>query len=215
MRTWHAPGKENAPFITSRSVNRYHCPRPHRRIAKSKGWPVFCGAKPGIAGVCFANRQPPKNNAILLRDRRSPPIDDADRRPSVGRFGGVGRPAPNVGRHATAAPHGLAGSMRTRSQGRPLSCSPLTARPARVAALPLSTDKPMAPGAPSEPEAPATAHPSGVSSSCCKRSASSLGNRGSQDASIKPTPIKSRRCVRSLSRNETSFICTSASRLSN
>ena len=54
--------------------------------------------------------------------------------------------------------------------------------------------------------------PSGLSSNSFSRAESSAGRRGSQDSSTRPTSIMSRRCVRSLSRNDVSFIFTSDSR---
>ncbi len=54
--------------------------------------------------------------------------------------------------------------------------------------------------------------PSGVSSKDCSRADNSAGTFGGHDSSTSPTSIKSRRCVRSLSRNEVSFMRTSASR---
>lgn len=59
-----------------------------------------------------------------------------------------------------------------------------------------------------------TLHPSGVSSSSCRRAASSGGYLPGQVASRRPTPIMSRRWTWSLRRNDVSFILTSDSRFS-
>ena len=55
--------------------------------------------------------------------------------------------------------------------------------------------------------------PSGLSSSDCKRSPSGAGSRLTHVRSTSTTSIRSRRCMRSLSRNDVSFICTSGARL--
>src|SRR5205823_11636888 len=57
---------------------------------------------------------------------------------------------------------------------------------------------------------PEETQPCGVSTSTCKRAARSGGNRLHQVALIKPTSNMSRRCVRSLSRKEVSFMRTKA-----
>src|ERR1039458_4282825 len=54
--------------------------------------------------------------------------------------------------------------------------------------------------------------PSGLSSKCCSRTPNSEGSRATQEASKSPTSIKSRRWVRSLSRNEVSFMRANALR---
>lgn len=54
---------------------------------------------------------------------------------------------------------------------------------------------------------------SGLSKICCKRAPSSGENFTVQFSSTSPTSIKSRRCIRSLSRKEVSFMVTSAGRL--
>ena len=54
--------------------------------------------------------------------------------------------------------------------------------------------------------------PSGVSSNPLSRTDNSGGRRSSHESSSKPTSIMSRKCVRSLSRKEVSFIRTSDSK---
>src|SRR5436190_3121310 len=54
-------------------------------------------------------------------------------------------------------------------------------------------------------------HPSGESRIVCKRFASSAGNLESQSGPTRPTSIRSRRWVRSLSRKAANFIRTNAS----
>src|SRR5436190_8490740 len=56
-------------------------------------------------------------------------------------------------------------------------------------------------------------HPSGLSTSSFNRLSRGGGSRSHHSASINPTSSRSRKCVRSLSRNEVSFIRTSASRV--
>ncbi len=58
---------------------------------------------------------------------------------------------------------------------------------------------------------PVAGQPSGVSISCLSRTARSSGSRVSHASSISPAPSRSRKCVRSLSRNDVSFIRTSDS----
>ena len=55
--------------------------------------------------------------------------------------------------------------------------------------------------------------PSGLSNNCCSRTPNSEGSRATQEASKSPTSIKSRRWVRSLSRNEVSFMRANALRV--
>ena len=55
--------------------------------------------------------------------------------------------------------------------------------------------------------------PSGLSNKCCSRTPNSEGSRATQEASKSPTSIKSRRWVRSLSRNEVSFMRANALRV--